>query len=118
MKLVRVCRIQPAEYKRFHFAIAREWIYCRFCVVRDSIPDFRLINFSNTGDQVSDGSSVEFGSRLHLRRKDTHLLNFVGASGLHELNLLSRLDATVEDSRIHDDTAIVVVDRIEDECLQ
>ena len=86
--------------------------------MRNGIADFRLVNLSYPGDDVTDSAGIQGCSPLHLRRKDTHLFHFIGAMRLHEPNFLSRRNISIKNAGIHDNPAIVIVDRIKDESLQ
>ena len=109
-----VDRVQAREHHRLRVAVAAEGLGGALALRRDRVADARLTHVLDSRDQIADLADAEPLGRHGLWRDHADLEQLVDGSRRHHLDALSGRDVTVDDADVGDDTAIRVIDRVED----
>ncbi|RPK76104.1 hypothetical protein EES45_23820 [Streptomyces sp. ADI97-07] len=115
VRVVRpVQRVQAGEHHRLGVLVATQRLGRPVVQGGDGVTDLGLPDVLHPGDDVADLTDADAVGRGHLRGGDTDLQQLVGGSGRHHPDALALVELAVDDPDVGDDSAVGVVDRVED----
>ena len=113
--LIPLYRIKTAKHHRFDATVAGEGLRRRVKRVGDGVSHMRLRNAFDIRDEISHLAPSETIHRNVRRTEDADFLHRIFLPRNHEADIRSRSDLSVDDSDIADNTAVIVVNRIENQ---
>ena len=105
----------PRVHHGIGMTISRQSIKSWLDYRGDSISDARLTHILHAGNEVTHLTHAERISFQRLRRNDANFQDLMGGARGHHENALSVVEFAVHDPDIGHNTAIGVIDRIENE---
>ena len=116
--LVRINGVEPGEHHRLQLFEARQRLEGGIPIVGDGVADLGVGNILDVGNEEPDFAGAQFVDFDRLGREHTEVLHVESAAIRHQADLLPLADRALDDTREHDDSAIGIEPRIEDERLQ
>ena len=113
--VVPVQRVQAGKHHRPWVRVPGERLFRGPCGAGDRVADAGLADVLDAGDEVADLARAQAVRRDRLRRDDADLQCVVGGPGGHHEALLAPGQPAVHHPHVGHDTAVGVVDRVEDQ---
>ena len=115
LRVVRAVQgIQAREHHRLGVLVAAERLLGTLVELGDRVTHLGLPDILHAGDQVAHLTDGQAVGRLHLRRVRADLQQLVSGAGRHHPDALALAERAVDDLHVGHDTAVGVVDRVED----
>ncbi len=118
LEIVRIHREETAEHDRLLRLEARQRLFAGTLFLRHRVADTGMRHFLDRGREIADLARIQRGDRLLLGLEDTHLIDGVAATGLHQPDALALLHLAVDDTHQHNDAEIGVVPAIDQHRFQ
>ncbi len=113
--VVAVDRVQPGEDHRVGVLVATERRGRAVVLTGDGVADPRLADVLDAGDQVADLADPEVAGLDRLGADHADLEHLVDRAGRHHLDPVAVAEPAVHDPDVGDDSAVGVVDGVEDQ---
>ncbi len=118
LELGRIARIQAAVDHRIQFLVAGKRLVCRIVCGSDGIADPDIMDVLDRSRKPPDIPAYQRMDRYFFRVADAGFKHFIFGTGCHEADMIADMDLALPDADKRNDTAVAVIDAVEDKRLQ